>query len=200
MFQGWEAGHAQDSSLKAGPGYNKSHGSDPQAISSAALCSLRHGVAAQAALAILPNSYQSAPGLARVSLQGFGVPRATFALEPRRLSGPIQFLLKLLDSWRLTRENAVVLLGFDESDNDYARAVLEGKATLHGRDVRDRIALLFQIRKTLSTLLRDLDVENEWLREPHVLLEGREPLDLLLGGSMENLLLVKEYVDAAAGR
>ena len=67
-------------------------------------------------------------------------------------------------------------------------------------DVRDRIAHLFQIRKTLSSLFRDLDVENEWLREQHTLLDGQEPLKLLLGGSMEDLLLVKEYVDAAAGR
>ena len=65
---------------------------------------------------------------------------------------------------------------------------------------RDRIAHLFHIRQTLSSLFRDLDVENEWLREPHTLLDDQEPLKLLLGGSMEDLLLVKEYVDAAAGR
>ena len=111
-----------------------------------------------------------------------------------------QFVSKLLESWRLSRDDAVLLLGFDQTDNDFVRAVLEGAADLHGRDVRDRIAHLFQIRKTLSSLFRDLGVENEWLREQHTLLDGQEPLKLLLGGSMEDLLLVKEYVDAAAGR
>ena len=122
------------------------------------------------------------------------------APEPKRLSGPIQFVLKLLESWQLDRDEAVLLLGFDETDKDLVRAVFEGREPLHGRDVRDRIAHLFQIRKTLSALFRDLAVENDWLREPHELLDGRRPLKLLLGGSMENLLLVREYVDAAAGR
>ena len=119
---------------------------------------------------------------------------------PNRISGPIQFVLKLLDSWRLNRDDAVFLLGFDQTDNSLVQAILEGAADLHGRDVRDRIAHLFHIRQTLSSLFRDLDVENEWLREPHTLLDEQEPLKLLLGGSMEDLLLVKEYVDAAAGR
>lgn len=129
-----------------------------------------------------------------------GVQRAVFVLERERRSGPVQFVLKLLDSWRLTNDDAAVLLGFDESDTEYVQAVLEGRAPLRGRDVRDRIAHLFQIRMTLSALFCDLEVENEWLREPHVLLQGREPLKLLLGGAMENLLLVRDYVDAAAGR
>ena len=119
---------------------------------------------------------------------------------PNRVSGPIQFVLKLLENWHLSRDDAVLLLGFDQEDNGFVQAVLTGAADLHGRDVRDRIAYLFQIRKTLSALFRDLDVENEWLREPHTLLDGQEPLTLLLGGSMEDLLLVKEYVDVAAGR
>ena len=122
------------------------------------------------------------------------------ASQPNRVSGPVQFVLKLLESWCLSRDEAVLLLGFDQEDNGFVRAVLTGSADLHGRDVRDRIAHLFHIRQTLSSLFRDLDVENEWLREPHTLLDGQEPLKLILGGSMEDLLLVKEYVDAAAGR
>lgn len=100
----------------------------------------------------------------------------------------------------MSEDDAVLLLGFDQADNNLVRAILAGVVDLHGRDVRDRIAHLFHIRATLSSLFRDLDVENEWLREPHTLLDEREPLELLLGGSMEDLLLVKEYVDAAAGR
>ena len=119
---------------------------------------------------------------------------------PNRISGPVQFVLKLLESWRLNRDDAALLLGFDQTDNNLVQAILAGAADLHGRDVRDRIAHLFHIRQTLSSLFRDLDVENEWLREPHTLLDEQEPLKLLLGGSMEDLLLVKEYVDAAAGR
>lgn len=78
--------------------------------------------------------------------------------------------------------------------------VLQGYATLRGRDVNDRVAHLFQIRKLLSALFRDEAVENEWLRETRDALRGKTPMDLLLEGSMENLLLVKEYVEVVTGR
>ena len=71
---------------------------------------------------------------------------------------------------------------------------------LRGRDAKNRIAYLFRIRKMLSALFGDKNVENEWLRERHEMLDDKAPMDLLLEGSMENLLLVKEYVEAAAGR
>ena len=47
--------------------------------------------------------------------------------------------------------------------------------------------------------VRDLDVENDWLREQHHMLSEKPPLSLMLEGSMESLVLVREYVDAAAG-
>lgn len=117
-----------------------------------------------------------------------------------RLSGPIWFVEKLLNTWRLDRSDAIPLLGLDPSDLSYATDVLAGRTTLRGRDAKDRIACLFRIRKTLSALFGDEDVENEWLRERHEMLDDKAPMDLLREGSMENLLLVKEYVEAAAGR
>ena len=147
------------------------------------------------------SAYQLTLGLTAGHSPDVGVVSWESIVSPQnRVSGPVQFVLKLLESWCLSRDEAVLLLGFDQADNGFVQAVLVGAADLHGRDVRDRIAHLFHIRKTLSALFRDLDVENEWLREPHTLLDGQEPLKLLLGGSMEDLLLVKEYVDAAAGR
>lgn len=116
------------------------------------------------------------------------------------LPGPVQFTLKLLGFWRLGREDATRLLGFEDTEAKLVSHVLAGQARFPGRDARDRIAHLLHIRSTLSALFRDLDVENEWLREPHTLLGGQSPLALMLGGSMEDLLLVRDYTDAAAGR
>ena len=92
------------------------------------------------------------------------------------------------------------LLGFEAGDTSHVAAVLQGQEELRGRDARDRITHVFRIRETLDSLFRDLKVENDWLREPHDLLEGRSPMSLLLGGSMEDLLLVRDYVDEVAGR
>ena len=117
----------------------------------------------------------------------------------RRLTGPIQFVWRLLEFWHLDELEAIALLGFDAEDADHVAAILRGRQQLRGRDVRDRISHLFWIRKTLHYLFQDLEVENDWLREPHAMLDDRSPLSLLVGGSMEDLLLAKEYVDAAAG-
>ena len=117
-----------------------------------------------------------------------------------RLTGPVQFLKKLIEVWGLKSADATVLLGLDRKDVAYAENVLAGQGVLKGRDVMDRVIHLFQIRKTLATLFRDEIVENQWLREPHRMLDESTPMDLMLEGSMENLLLVREYVETAAGR
>lgn len=116
-----------------------------------------------------------------------------------RLTGPIQFVRKLMDFWRLDNRDVVRLLGFTPEDFEYISAVLDGRRQLRGRDACDRIAHLFCIRRTLWSLFRNLDVENEWLRERHSMLNGRSPMSLILEGSMEDLLLAREYIESAAG-
>ena len=133
-------------------------------------------------------------------LEDFSSQRDTAGTRQPRLTGPIMFVIILLRTWRLEQADAIPLLGLEKSDISYAEDLLSGRVALRGRDIKDRIAYLFRIRKTLSALFRDEEVENEWLREPHDALDGQNPIDLLLEGSMENLLLVKEYVEAAAGR
>ena len=66
-----------------------------------------------------------------------------------RLTGPVQFLKNLLESWDLESTYATVLLGLDPDDASQAADVLAGRAILKGRDAKDRITHLYQIRKTL---------------------------------------------------
>ncbi len=123
---------------------------------------------------------------------GMGEPAA-------RLSGPIRFTRELITCWRLENLDASRLLGFGTGDLDEFESLLVGRRELRGRDIRDRIMHLFHIRKTLWSLFRSLNVENDWLREEHELLDGTSPLSLMLEGSMANLLLVRDYVESAAG-
>ena len=137
-----------------------------------------------------------------------GLQEATLPDEPQstttppyhgRITGPVRFVNQLLATWDLEpKAAACILLGFEPSRSAYVNNVLQGDETLTGRDAKDRIVHLIQIRTSLSTLFRDQGVENEWLREPHDALNGKKPMDLLLEGSMENLLLVKEYVELVA--
>ena len=116
------------------------------------------------------------------------------------MNGPVKFIRRLLKDWNLKGCNAVALLGFEASQNAQIERVLDGTATLRGRDVKDRIVHLYHIRKTLSALFEDLEVENDWLRESHPLLNNCIPMDLLLEGSLENLLLIRDYVETVAGQ
>ncbi len=144
------------------------------------------------------------PSLVVVGLQKATLPdeaQATTRPSYRgRITGPVKFVNQLLATWHLEPESACILLGFGPSRLIYVNDVLQGYETLAGRDAKDRIAHLFQIRKLLSALFRDETVENEWLREPQNALKGKTPMDLLLEGSMENLLLVREYVELVTGR
>ena len=117
-----------------------------------------------------------------------------------RPSGPVQFIAKLLEFWKLDKFDAGRLLGFEETDADYVDRILEGTEYLRGRDVRERVTHLFWISRSLRSLFQDLEVENEWLRESHELLGDRSPMSLLLGGSMDDLELTREYVDTVARR
>lgn len=119
-------------------------------------------------------------------------------LVPRR-TGPIQLLNKILKTWRLDNSAAVALLGLEPADESYVADVLDGRKVLKGRDANDRLAYLILMRMALSAWFHDEAVENDWLREPQDMLDGKVPMDLLLEGSMENLLLVKEYIDMATG-
>ena len=65
--------------------------------------------------------------------------------------------------------------------------VLSGNATIIGQDTKDRIAYLIQIRSALYSLFRNDSVDNQWLREPQVMLDSRAPLDPLLENSIVNL-------------
>ena len=117
-----------------------------------------------------------------------------------RLPGPIQFIMKLLGAWKLDLGDVAALLGFERPERAHVENLLNGRVGLVGRDVKDRIACLLYIRSALSALFACEEVENEWLREPHEMLGGQVPMHLLFEGSMDNLLLVKEYVDVVAGR
>ena len=114
------------------------------------------------------------------------------------VTGPVKFISKLLETWNLESRDAAWLLGFEKADGSHVDDIMTGRVVLTGRDIKDRIACLFEIRRALSAWLRNDAVENEWLREPHSLLDDQSPMDLLKEGSMENLFLVREYVGVAA--
>ena len=69
----------------------------------------------------------------------------------------------------------------------------------HHRESFIRINHLFQIGKIISALFRDKNVEREWMREKRIITdEETTVLDLLMEGSLRNILEVRFLVDSAA--
>ena len=120
--------------------------------------------------------------------------------DPKRLTGPIVFINRLIDTWNLKESDATFLLGYEKTDHDYVSELLSGRKKLIGRDIKDRIAYLIIIRITLSSLIRDEVAENLWLRDSQVELNNTSPMKLMLSGTMKNLLIVKNFIDVIAGR
>ena len=111
----------------------------------------------------------------------------------------VQCAIMLVKVWRLGERDTARILGFSQKDDAHVASILAGEIHLRDRDVLERIAHLLWIQVTLSSLFREPDTENDWLRESHSQLGDRTPMDLLLDGSMEDLLTVRDYVDSAAG-
>lgn len=118
-----------------------------------------------------------------------------------RIIGPIKFVNKLLEMWEIDQESVASLLGFDKRSKSYVDKLLRGDEYLvEGSEAEDRIAYLFYIWSVLSEWFRDSAVEIEWLRTVEQELDGKAPIDLILSGSITDLLLVKEFIDFASGR
>lgn len=139
---------------------------------------------------------------AQLKPSGYSIKHNNSSKEPiYRIIGPIKFVNKLLVMWEIDQENAVSLLGFDKHNKGYVDKLLQGNEYLvEGSETEDRIAYLFYIWSVLSELLRDRAVEVKWLKTAEREFEGKTPMDLILSGSITNLLLVKEFVDFISGR
>jgi transcriptional regulator with XRE-family HTH domain len=115
-----------------------------------------------------------------------------------RLTAPVRFIAKLMETWALGESDAARLLGLEGQQD--VRDLLLGAKQLDSRDVKDRVRQLLRMREALHSLFRDIGTEREWLREPRPELNDQSPLDLLLEGSMENFLIVTQFVQWMAGR
>ena len=108
----------------------------------------------------------------------------------------------LMNDWKLSKREMATLLGldFDASGKKYVERLLTERCSFSGRDTRYRMAQLIQIREILFALFKGRKVENEWLRGKQNMLNNKAPMDLLLEGPPENLVLVREFVETVAGR
>lgn len=121
------------------------------------------------------------------------------SFSPGRLTGPIRFFVELCDEWELSQLECLILLGFEGlGDIDQYERLVSGMATLRGRDLKDRIAILLSIQSTLSGWLPDEKDIRTWLRTESDELENASPVDVMCRGSIADLLHIQHFADYCA--
>lgn len=106
-------------------------------------------------------------------------------------------LLRLFESWQLSREEQAGLLGIDARALD---GYLDGRPLADDAVLLGRVAHLLAINKVLRLRYGQRPgFPREWIRSPSERLAGRRPLDLMLE-SREGLAALRRHLDEEAGK
>lgn len=122
----------------------------------------------------------------------------------RRLSAPgLRTFLAIADLWGLGEEQRRLVLGYPSRStfHNWARlARTHGEFTLDV-DTLARISAVLGIHQALGILFGTEADGLAWLRGPHAapVFGGRPPMTLLASGSLDALLTVRRFLDAARG-
>lgn len=124
-------------------------------------------------------------------------PSRTAAGYHVRAQGQIVLLEAFFKDWGCTEDGSAFLLGYSLVE---AREVFLGIRSLTHRDAIDRVKSLLRIGIILDNLFNGNELSvREWLRSSDDLLGGQTPLAVLLEGSLESVLRVKQVVELRAG-
>jgi hypothetical protein len=111
----------------------------------------------------------------------------------------VRLFLNLAERWSLSVEQRCRLLG-DISKPTYHNWQ-NGKVGILSRDQMERISLLLGVHKGLTLLFADDGAGLRWFKSANadVAFGGKSPLERALQGSVNDLYVVRRYVDAWRG-
>lgn len=122
----------------------------------------------------------------------------------RRLSAPaLRTFAAIADLWGLTEEQRRLVLGYPSRStyHNWMKQAREHGAVTLDVDTLMRLSAVFGIHQALGVLFAG-DAEGvAWLTGPHAapVFGGQPPLALVTAGSLDGLMLVRRFLDAARG-
>lgn len=124
--------------------------------------------------------------------------------QRRRLSAPaLRTFANIADLWGLNEEQRRLILGYPSRStyHNWLRIAREQGAVTLDVDALMRLSALFGIHQALGVLFQTEEEALAWLRGPHAapVFGGQPPLALITNGSMDGLMLVRRFLDAARG-
>lgn len=122
----------------------------------------------------------------------------------RRLSAPgLRTFLAIADLWGLNEEQRRLILGYPSRStyHSWCKQAREHGSFMLDVDVLTRISAVLGIHQALGVLFADEHDGVAWLRQPHdaPVFGGHPPLDLVVNGTQEGLMMVRRFLDAARG-
>jgi hypothetical protein len=134
-----------------------------------------------------------APGV--LAPDAFGNPKVRERISP----AAVRLFLRVSDLWQLAVDQRRILLG-DISRPTYHNWQ-NGKVRTLTRDQLERISLVLGIHKGLKLLFADEASARRWFTSTNRDLPfgGQSPLKRILHGSIDDLYLVRRYIDAWRG-
>ena len=122
----------------------------------------------------------------------------------RRLSAPaLRTFAAIADLWGLSEEQRRLVLGYPSRStyhNWMRLARGQGEVTLDV-DALMRLSAVFGVHQALGVLFADAEEQLGWLKGPHdaPLFGGQAPLNLITSGSLDGIVQVRRFLDAARG-
>jgi len=123
------------------------------------------------------------------------------AADVQRLSAAgLRAFIRIAEAWGLGLDEQLVLLGQPPRSTFYAWRKAPESARLP-RDTLERLSNLLGIYKSLQILLPEPAAADAWVRQPNQapLFGGRSALQVMLGGNVSDLNLVRRYLDGVRG-
>lgn len=98
--------------------------------------------------------------------------------------------------WDLDEDDEAAILG--QPDRAALRAWKAGSGPEPGEDTILRISHILAIFRAIGTLIPDRDIAAAWVKQPNAAatFDDRTALDLMADGDLENLKMVRQYLDA----
>jgi hypothetical protein len=135
------------------------------------------------------------------------LPLTAARFEPgnrRRLSAPaLRTFAAIADLWGLGEEQRRLILGYPSRStyHNWMRLAREQADVTLDVDSLTRLSAVLGIHQALGVLFGTQAEALAWLRGPHdaPLFGGQPPLALVTAGTMDGLLLVRRFLDAARG-
>ena len=122
------------------------------------------------------------------------------AAVARMSAAGLRAFARIADLWQLSVDEQLCLLGQPPRSTYFSWRRNPDQARLP-RDTLERLSNLLGIYKGLQILLPEVSAADTWVRRPNAAtpFAGRSALQLMLGGNVSDLHLVRRHLDSVRG-